>query len=223
LSSLFIVVAQAFSSGDGSPIPNLPDPPALVHYTVENPWPVVGLCAVVAVLLVWLMMTGRLQGKRWSRPAALGALVVALAVGVGARLVRTDREALIEQTGKLIDVATAADMTGLRGVLAPEVTLRFMEGEIRYSRDQILDLVEKYPGKTPIDWHKIDRSQAVMDGRDLGRTQVHLRARSKEGTLYDVPVGSWWRIDWRRDGDQWKVAGIQCLQIDNVGRGEVRP
>lgn len=200
----------------------LPDPPALVHYTVENPWPAAAVGAIGALALLWMVFSGRMEGKGWARPAAIGLLLGAVAVVVASGLVKTDREVLIERTAELVGLAAAADTSRLQAVLAPEVTFRLLGGENRYSRDQIMDLVRQYPGQKPIDWHKVGKHQATLDGKDLGRTQVHVRARSKEATMYNIPIGSWWRIDWRRSGGgggEWKVTGIECLQIDTVPPG----
>ncbi|MFN7021834.1 MAG: hypothetical protein ACK4WH_10975 [Phycisphaerales bacterium] len=214
-----IVLGQMFGAGESAAVPELPAPPPLTHYALENPWPALGGCLILAALAFWLVLSGRAEGRKWLRLLGLGALVAGVGVLSAARMVKTDRETLVELTGVLVDAAARAEAAELTAMLGSDVALRVLGGEARYTRDQILDLVRKYPGTNPIDWHTIDRSAAVMDGRDLGRTQVRVRVRSKATTMYDVPIGSWWRVSWRRSGGAWQVSGLECLQIDGVAPG----
>ncbi len=214
------LLAQSTLGAESQSVPSLPDPPPLVHYTVENPWPLVIGLAILSVVLFWLFITGRAGNRPWIIWTARVLVPVCVLLAVIAPYVKTERELLSERTDELVKRAAAADTGELSQMLAPEVSLRLLGGENRYSRERIMDLVRQYPGgKAPVNWHKIDRHQATMDGKDLARTQVHVRVKSKEATMFDFPVGSWWRIDWRRSNGEWKVAGLECMQIDGVPPG----
>lgn len=213
-------IAQVSPRSGASAVGRLPEPPALAHYLLENPIPVVVVLLLIGVGLAWMVVTGRANEQRWPRIALIAVVPAALAVYLTGWMVTTERETLARRTRDLVDLAAAADSGGLREVLAPEVSLRLLGGDSAYARDQILDLVARYMSPpNGIDWHKTDDVQAVMDGETTGRTQAHVRVRSPNNTLYDVPVGSWWRLTWRRSGDSWKVSAIECLQIDGVPSG----
>ncbi|MCC6320956.1 MAG: hypothetical protein IT438_05900 [Phycisphaerales bacterium] len=224
MTAVQVVIGQGLGWGAGAAVPMLPSPPA-AHYVLEDPWPIVIGCVVLLTILAWLAVSGRLDGRRWVRPAGLGLILIALGVALASTLVKTDREELAERTAVLVEAAAKGDTAALTSMLSSSVTLRVLEGQTRYSREQIMDLVRKYPGSTPIDWYKIDKVAAAMDGRDMGRSQAHVRVRSKQTTMYDVPIGSWWLIEWQRSpggNGAWKVIGLECQQIDGV-EGNVRP
>jgi hypothetical protein len=219
LSALF-TLAQLPLGGDRPAIPPLPSPPMIPHALFEEPARLVAVLALGALVCAWLVVSGRAAKTRWVRLGAPLLVVLALAVWGTARLVKTEREVLIEQTREFIDLAAAADTPGLQQLLASDVTFRLLGGESVFTREQVLALVRKYPGDAyPINWHASDQHQAVVSAHGYATTQAHVRAKSKEGLGYDLPVGSWWKLEWRRDGADWEVSRIECLQIDGVPSG----
>lgn len=188
------------------------------HYLVENPWPLAGLLVVTAVGLIWWFnQQGKAKdGVRW----ATLCIVVAAAALLAANLVTTTRETVIAQTRQLIAVTAKADVASIEPLLGREIILSLPGNSAQFSRGQILDLVRKYPGgQYPVESVSVDSVQAVLDGGSVANVQAHVRTRVPEATMYDFPVGSWWKIGWRRDGDRWVVSSLQCLQIDGVGPG----
>lgn len=211
------IVTLAQQTGPAMP-PPLPSPPPLVHYTVENPWVLAGLLGLVSVVCLYLLLTAR-AGKhaRAVAVAAAASVFTAVAVILAAQIVTTQREALIQQTRQLIAATAAADTAELGPMLGSSLALRVLGTSVALSREQTLDLVRRYPGQqTRVDSHTITESQATLDGPNVARTQVHVRVRSNDATLYDVPVGTWWMIEWRRGEDGWKVTGLRCLHIDGM-------
>lgn len=195
-------------------VPMLPDPPMLEHMVFESPWMAVAGLVVLGLLSAWLLSR---QGRR---RAALVAGIIGPALGaalaVTASVVTTTRERLIADTHDLVAATAAADVTRLESFLAPDLTLRVFWVNRGHPRAEVLDLVRQYPGgQTPVKSWRINQSSASIDGPNAARTQVHVTTRSPSATLYDIPMGSWWRIEWRKDPDQtWSVRGIECLQGD---------
>ncbi len=200
-------------------IPTLPSPPTIEHYLFENPWP-----AVIVLTLGALVVATALnrQGRsRQARLAAVGLLAGAIAVGVTASLVTTTREVLIQHSKSLVNATAAADLASLRDMLASDAELRAAFLTQTWTRDRLLDGVEQYLGQRyPIQSHGEDSIRATIDGPNAARTQMHVVVRSTDATAYDVPIGSWWRIEWRKSDDgTWRVRGLECLHLSAVATG----
>lgn len=217
---LLLAQAGLFTQSDAAQrVPSLPAPPALEHYLLENPWPLV-IVLVVAALVAAALLNRRARGRQ-ALLAAGGLLIVAGAVIAAAALVTTTRETLIQRTRELVDATAKADIAALQDMLASDVELRTFFFDRGRPRGELLDDVRRYMGQEyPVQSHREDSAQATIDGRNAARTQVHVVVRAREVTMYDVPVGSWWRIEWRKDDDgQWRVRGLECLQLDVVKQG----
>lgn len=197
-------------------VPALPAPPLLERLLFENPWPAIGALLAAALVAAWLL--NKQSRAREGLLAAGGLAVLALAVYIASAVVTTQREVLAARTRELINLTAAADTTGLEPLMARDVTFRAFLTQQSYQRDAILDLVRRYPGQMyPVKSHRIDRVQATIDGPNAARTQTHVTTESPEATLYNLPTGSWWRLNWRKDPDgQWRLTGIELLQVDGV-------
>lgn len=200
-------------------VPSLPAPPAVQHYLLENPWPTAIVLAVCGLVVAAIL--NRQGQSRRAVLTAVGLFLAAGAVVATSSLVTTTREALIHRTRLLIDAAARADTESLRDMLASDADLRaaFLTGD--WGRDRLLDGVQRYLGQQyPIQSHREDSARAIIDGPNAARTQIHVVVRAKEATMYDVPVGSWWRIEWRKDADGvWRVRGLECLQLSAIAPG----
>lgn len=199
-----------------TPVPMLSDPPMLERMVLESPWLAVAGLALLGLLAGWLLAK---QGRRRAAIAAtISGPALAAAVAITASVVTTTRERLIADTRELIATTAAADITRLESFLAPDLTLRVFWVNRNHTRTEVLDLVRQYPGgQTPVKSWQINESSASVDGPNAARTQVHITTRSPSATLYDIPMGSWWRIEWRKNpapDDTWSVRGIECLQGD---------
>lgn len=200
-------------------VPTLPRPPLLAHYVLEQPWPLVATLVVGGCLAAWLLN----QRARARLGLAVGAGLVLLgaAVAIVGSAVTTTRETLIARTVDLIAATARADTAALNSILARDVSLRFYTTSRRYSRDELLGLVRRYPGEQyPVESHRQESLSASVDGPNAARTQVRAITHSTSATIYNVPVGSWWRVEWRREADgEWRVSGLECLQIDGLPAG----
>ena len=214
-------------------VPGLPPPPALEHYLLESPWllalVIVGI-GVVGFLVLWFVGRGR-QGLK-----VVGMALVLAGVLVGlAQFVETTREQLMARTKALVDAAVVADTAELRGMVGDSVQVRIgLDAPPgMFLRDSLFKSLNDHFGKGgryTITAHWVGAMQAAMDGPDAAQTQTRVIAKS-DALLYDVPQGSAWRVDWRREGDEkagvWRMVGLTLVEMDGVGldslRSEARP
>jgi hypothetical protein len=205
-----------------SPVPRLPDPPALAHYFLESPWfAVVGLVLGGALALIVLNRQGR---------AGLGAgmmlagFALAAMVAVVALLVETQRELLIRQTRELVARTAAADTAALGPMLSDRVSFSSslpLGQALPVDKESLLDSVRTNLGQSyRIAEHSTGGEQATIDGANTARTQLRVWVElNRDQAITGAPIGSWWRIDWRLEGDQWRVSGLTLMQLDGLGVG----
>lgn len=227
-----VILAQFNALQTQTPaVPMLDDPPALIYYTVEWPW---GLVAVLAGLGVVALLGLNARGQGRKGLIACGVCFGwAMLVFVLASVITTGRERLRDRTRELIEATAKADTTALRPMLGENVQLRAPAGApLATGRDMLLDRVKQYPGERfQIASLRMSDVQAVIDGENVARSQLRVWVRIKD-SAYDLPIGSWWRIDWRRDPvpstggstgateyGPWRATGLTALQIDGLGAG----
>jgi hypothetical protein len=76
-------------------------------------------------------------------------------------------------------------------------------------KDTILRETSKYLDSSyRVSEYRIQAIQAVIDGPNVARTQARVRIVPE---AMDAPIVTWWRMDWRQDGGQWRVTGIEPL------------
>lgn len=204
------------------PVPLLPDPPAIEHYLLESPWMA---CAVLVIAgFVGLIVLNR-QGKAGRGVQVAGAgILLAAVVFVLATVVKTEREALAERTLELVARTATVDTAGLSPLLSDRVavsTSLALPIAIPVDKATLLDSVRKTLGESyRIEKHTTGRVRAVIDGQNTARTQVRVWVTLAKGqAYYDAPVGSWWRIEWRKEGDEWRVVTLTLQQVDGLGGG----
>jgi hypothetical protein len=206
--------------GDTPTVSTLPAPPPLEHYLFESPWLPAVVLVFAAIVATWAL-NRRARAKQGAL-VGVGLLVLAGAVVLTAQMVTTTRESLIARTRELVAYTAKADTTALSDLLGGDVLLRAYFFQEPMPKDVLLGRVERYMGREyPVESHKVDSASAVIDGRNAARTQVHVVVHNPSATMYNVPVGSWWRIEWRLDKDgEWRVTGLECLQLDVVAAGQ---
>jgi hypothetical protein len=206
---------------EAAPVPALPAGPVFERYLLESPWMVV-IALLLAVVLT--VIIGNRSGK--FRPSAFAAAGLALLAGVialVAELTVTTGELLRARSRELVDLVARPDVAGIRARLDSSCELTLGLTGPRLSHSAIFAGIDRFPGGAfPIEEHAVMRESAVVDGSNIARTQLRIRVRSAS-TLYNVPVSSWWRIDWRADPvldpadpDSWRVVRITLLQVDGV-------
>jgi hypothetical protein len=214
------ILAQFLRPDETPAVASLPSPPVLEHYVLENSWPLAAVLVIAALVAAWML--NRQSRARQAVMAGGGLLLVAAGVLIAGQMVTTTRESLIARTRTLVAATAAADTASLRDMLAGDIQLRAYFFNEPMKKDVVLDRVERYMGhEYPVQSHKIDSPQATIDGPNAARTQVHVVVTNPSATMYNVPVGSWWRVDWRMDKDGvWRVTQLECLQLDVVRAGE---
>jgi hypothetical protein len=210
--------------------PPLPPAPLWERLILENPWPTAGVLAILAIATMGIMSRTKADGDRRFAGLPLRTIIalalailggIVLAVGTA---ITTDREALRAGTARLVDVTARSDTAALERMLSEDVRLRLPAGlpgggrnGASVPRETILTMVEQYlgpQGRYPLREHRIAEIQATLDGPRVARAQVRIRVVPEATAL---PYTSWWRIDWRKDGEGeaavWRVIGIEPLVL----------
>lgn len=222
-------LGQTLPGSAGTSVPPLPSPPALVHYVLETPWLVLG-AVVLSGIVALVVLNQRNKAKLGLVVLAL-SLVFAAAIFLVSTLVTTERERLDTRTRELISLTSTAELGALRSVLSEQIQVRLGGVTFRSGRDAVLSDVDRLLAKQyPISSIDITHVQCVIDGPNVARSQVRVRATSS-AAMYNAPAGSWWLIDWRRDLDsagqgtgEWRASGINMLQLDFVSDpSQLRP
>lgn len=196
-------------------VPPLPGPPFIESLLFERPW--IGIVALLLGAVVALFVLNA-RGKAKQGAAAAGAMLLAAAGLWGlAAAVQTDRERLIENTRELVDATALADIESLDRLLAPNAR-GFHRGAPRgMDRDAVLAWVADQLGESGdyrLKDHGVIETQATLDGDRVGRTQVRVGVVP---AAWEVPIDSWWRVDWNRDdAGVWRVTGIRPLVIKGI-------
>lgn len=232
---MHFTLAQGLASQLPS-IPRLPDPPTWEYHLFESPWVSAGVLLVLGIGGWWILR--RQNQPRLALAAGLSGLLLALANVLTAHLVVTTRETLRLETTRLIDAATRADLSTLAPMLEERAGLWVFAQVRANSRLDLLSLVKRYPGQEfPVKERTIGAVQASIDAANAARTQVRVWVLV-QGSYYNAPIGSWWRIDWRKsakpagggggvgagEAEGWKVSGMTLLQLDGVSSpGQIQP
>lgn len=208
-----LVLAQGLSLG-GPNIPDpppLPGPPALTQYTLENPWPLVAVFGLLAIL-IWFGLSARL-------PRRMGALLSGIAAGcailvaAAGMLITTSRERVIVQTRSVVRSVADGDVSGVDAALAESVAMLGWGEVASLDKSGILDRVRidfGPGGRFRLREVGILELQASQDASDFARVQVKIRA-TPETTGY--PFFSWWRLDYRLDAGRWRISGIEPISL----------
>lgn len=189
----------------GGGVTPLPKPPPLERYLFEQPLPSMILLGVVA--LVAVVVFQRRAQLRTGLIVAGGCLLLAGGAYALSRAVVTEREVLQRESLRLVRAVAEADTKYLERILHPEVDLvanRQFWGNL--GRHGIISRVNALLRNAELRAAVLD-NQAVLDGPNVGRTQ--LRVRVQDPNYMDL---AWWRVDWRREpGGFWRVVRIERL------------
>lgn len=201
--------------GDPSAVRPLQPAPPLERWVLEQPWPLVGLCLVGAMLCL-VVLRPRIKGSIPLVGAGLLGLIAA-GLGIAGTLLATDRERLRARSVELIDAVARVDAGSMSAIFAPGVRLQtglsIQQVPRVVGRDALVDAVERtLGGPFAVKEHAVLEVQAQLDGRDVARTQVRVRA-TPSSAMYQVPAFSWWRLDWRRSDQTWELTSIEPLAI----------
>jgi hypothetical protein len=196
----------------------LPDPPFLQHLLLEQPWPVVAALAGVAVIaFFWLRSRGSVK-----QAALAGAGVLALAAGAWllADQTTTSREAATSAVRDLVRGVAEADVAALDRRLAGNVIAEYSGITLPVNKGAILALVSRQFASGGVyrvkDWG-IEEVQADVARPGFAQALVKVRVVSE---MSGFPVRSWWAIDLREEGGEWRAEAIVQESMNGWERGK---
>ncbi|QYU67647.1 hypothetical protein J4558_22525 [Leptolyngbya sp. 15MV] len=171
---------------------------------------------ILGAMLCLVVLRPRIKGSIPLVGAGLLGLIAA-GLGIAGTLLATDRERLRARSVELIDAVARVDAGSMSAIFAPGVRLQtglsIQQVPRVVGREALVDAVERtLGGPFAVKEHAVLEVQAQLDGRDVARTQVRVRA-TPSSAMYQVPAFSWWRLDWRRSDQTWELTSIEPLAI----------
>lgn len=205
------VMLRAMKRGSYTAIMNLTPPPLWQEWLFENPWPLVIVLIVLAVVL-------RLMATRSRRPrgyrfnyAALGALLAALGVYLLTVFVETDRERLVDRTRQLVAATAPLDTAAIDALIARGAVVTGPAGETWVLYDDIRPELERAVGRHGIARHALRSLAADVVSSVRGRSLLSLSTTTDD---LGLPIRTQWLITWRKEGDgTWRVIELQWLEF----------
>jgi len=181
------------------------------RFVLEQPWPLASLL-VLAAVVVYLKARGRV------RVVAPVLLLLALAgVFAASELVTTAGEQIRASTRRLVAAVVGMNVNAVSAELDPSARLFSHWHNSGVGKDDILAEVEnrfRNGGEYAIKEHDIIELSSSRDGTRVGRALVKVRVISATG---NVPVFSWWLLDYRRTDDgHWLVVQMEPQSISFV-------
>jgi ketosteroid isomerase-like protein len=192
-------------------------PPLLEHLTLENPWPLAGALAAVAVA-VFLVM-GR-RGNRRGQMFALIPLLPAVGVIVVAQVIETEREAMAAGTRAAIAAVTEPfNEAALSGDFTDAAQL--VVGDYNLQREGMLTLARLTLQKTPITGTWVTRLDAREVTPNTGQVALVVLAQIKDAGAVKMR----WLLDWRRGEDgRWRMSRATLETVnDQAAQGSQLP
>ena len=205
--------AQLPGTGLTEPTP-LPSPPILEHHLFEQPWIVVALVLVSGVIAA-MVLNGRGRAKAGGLAFLMG-LVVSGGVYLASELVTTPRERIDASARSLVAAVATGDAASMGVWLTSDATMRAWLFPIEIDRDRIIDEASKRfrDGEFRLSSWSIEELQASQAGPEVGVVQVKIRAvPARDGTIAHF---SWWRLDLRLEGGEWRVRHVEPISVQFV-------
>lgn len=143
---------------------------------------------------------------RWIVPATMGLIVLLFVLQ--AALV-TQRERIWLETDRFITAVEARDFAAIREIISPVYDSEGMDAE------GILRFIELSLQRLHVYDTRAHRRSVRVTG---ARAEMILAARATvraDGAAGQMHWGSW-RIDWRREADQWRIIALRPTMIDGV-------
>jgi hypothetical protein len=182
----------------------------LTRRMLESSWPTVIVLGLVAAVLIWVAL-GRDDRRLLSAGAIAGLL--AIAVGVIAALVRTDREQAMAATTAVVDDAVAGRIDDLLAWLHPDATLHV--GRIEspgHPRESLERALQQLDGIHRIQDNTITLLDGAVDG--AGSIWVELACLTRTDSSYGT-VPSRWIFEWipPPPGRPWEIRSITAISV----------
>jgi|GEM_PF-3191759 len=193
---------------DADAPPPLKGPSPLIHYTVENPYPLAILLIAIA-LIAYFYLSSRGDPKQ-ARRAALAPALAAVAVVASALAITTKREKVTQVTKQFITDVAAANIDAVDQTTTPGAKLFLPANPAGMDKARILNRVTAMlgpNGATRIEEHAL--LDAQVEPTPTGTVYVQVKVRvTPQGS---GPVISWWRLDAVPAGNSYQFSGIKYL------------
>lgn len=198
---------NALQLPDAPPPLNEPLGPSVLLF--EQPWILMVLALVAGLVCCWWL------NRRGRTPAGLAALVSGIVLAgllsLVARLVVTDRERVASGMHALLDATAMVDTVALSSLLDPQAHLYYFKSPAGLDREGILgavrsDLGQSYRVK---DWGIQElQIEPRVDGAMIAQMRVRVTPEA-----WNFPHVSWWSVEWKKTGSEWRVTSIRPLAI----------
>jgi len=213
-------LAQALPFSGGPDVPDLPPAPLLERYVTDNPWPLAGALAALAIIAAIVFLR---RGER--RPALIAlvaGVVLAGGVALASALVTTSRERVAGATRGLVAAVSRRDIPKVREILDPDARVYYFRARGGAGLDHIEQQIRTDFGSgVDVPSVRLAALQAVTDTPTTARSQVHVIADLRAGAEFGLesrPVRSVWRIYWRKAPDgAWRAEELELLWIGLPG------
>lgn len=181
------------------------------------PWWLFGGLIIVGLIVAWTGIKQRQKG-----PMYVGAVLILLAIGLKALsyFVETDKEKCEKQTIALVQSVEKKDWVKFESLLDDDVSLGTSAGTLFANRKELIDGVETDSAK--YDPKDFTMSIAHSDQDPTGVTvdvDVAAQATFMMGMGTRVPTS--WKLQWQREGKDWKLHEIICTKIGNQSGNEM--
>jgi hypothetical protein len=189
----------------------LPPAPFFERFFLQDPLSTTVFFAIVAVIgWWWLNRTGKPLA---AVVTAVACILAAAGVQLLARLVVTEREALVARCTNLVNDTIAARATEVAPILRPDAAANVSMASLKYNHDEIIQRIadgeaaRRGASKATLKW-----VTSTLDGPNAARTQCRVQVQMP---LYEAWLPTTWMIYWTRDNAQapWKVRLIEAQQI----------
>ncbi len=189
--------------------PPLNEPLGLSVLLFEQPWIFMVLALAAGLVASWWFKRRGSAGKGLALLA--GSAAFAGLLFLAAKLVVTDRERVSVGMRELLRTTATVDTDGLTKLLDPQARLYYFKSPAGLDRDGIIgavksDLGQMYRIK---DWG-IQELQIAPLSEGTMTTQMRVRVTPE---AWNFPHVSWWSVEWKKTGDEWRVIKIQPLGI----------
>jgi hypothetical protein len=181
------------------------------------PWWLFGGLIVVGLVVAW---TGIKQQQKSPMYVGLAFVLLALGLKTLSYFVETDREKCEKQTLEMVHSIEQKDWTKFTSLLDDEVSLGTSAGAIFSNRKELIDGVEYDSGK--YDPKDFTMSVAHSEQDATGVTvDVDVAAQTTMMMGMGMRVPTSWKLQWQREGKEWKLHEIICTKIGNQSGNEM--
>lgn len=189
--------------------PPLSEPLGLSVLLFEQPWIFIALVLVSGLIASWWFK------RSGNAPRGLlflaGSAALACVLFMVATMVLTDRERIALGMRELLRTTAAVDTKSLTKLLDPQAKMHYFKSPAGLDRDGIIgavksDLGQMYRIK---DWG-IQELQIAPVNQDTMATQMRVRVTPE---AWNFPHVSWWSVEWKKTGEEWRVINIRPLAI----------